>query len=100
MQEVLNFCKQKGFFKAYKKSKANLQDFTTRSNMAKDKLTEAKIDPTNSKDRMKALEKGMELAGTAALLATKAVPRRGKHFFSLYEMFLGENARVKWSRIV
>jgi len=77
VHEVLNFCKNKGFFKAYEKSKAHLQDSITRSAMAKDKLTEAQIDPTTSKDRMKALVKSLELASTAVLLATKAIPRRG-----------------------
>jgi hypothetical protein len=57
VQEVINFCKNNGFFKAYTKSKQNLQDCITRSNMAKDELTEDKNDPTSSKDRMKALVK-------------------------------------------
>ena len=85
----MNFCKNKGLFKAYKKSKAHLQDCTTRSAIAKDKLTEAKIDPTTSEDKMKALIKNLELASTAVILATKAIPRRGKQFFS---PLLGENA--------
>ena len=42
VQEVLNFCKRKGFFKAYNKSKAHYVDFTTRLDMAKDKLNDAK----------------------------------------------------------
>ena len=46
---------------------------------------------------MKALVKSKELSGTAVLLATKAVPRRGEQFFSLYETLLGENAQMKWS---
>ena len=92
VQEVLNFCKNKGLFKAYKKSKLHLLDCITRSNGAKDKLTEAKEDPTSSEDRMKVLEKSQELATTAVLLAAKAMPRRGKQVFFLYEKLLGENA--------
>ena len=46
------------------------------------------------------LVKGEELAGTAVLLATKAIPRRKKQTFSLYKMLLGENAQVKWCQIV
>ena len=97
MQEVLSFCKNKGFFKAYDKSKAHLQDCTTRNKTAKVKLQDAKNDPLTSEDRMKALVKSQELAGAAVLLATKSIPRRGKQFFSLYETLQGENAQVKWS---
>ena len=68
VQEVLNFCKNKGLFKAHKKYKAHLQDCTSRSAMAKDKLTEAQLDPTTSEDRMKALVENLELASTAVLL--------------------------------
>ena len=71
-----------------------------RSKNAKDKLTEAIIDPTTSEVRMKALKKSQELAGTAVLLATKAMPRRGEHFFSLNKTLLGKNAQVKWCQIV
>ena len=42
VQEVLNFCKNKVFYKAFAKAKINLQDCTTRFNMAKDKLVDAK----------------------------------------------------------
>ena len=96
VQEVLNFCKNKGFYKAFAKVKVNLQDCTTRFTMAKDKLVDAKNDPTTPEDRMKALVKSQELASTAVILATKALPRRGKQFFSLYKLLLCENARVKW----
>ena len=80
VQEVLNFCKNKGFYKAYQKSKLSLLDYITRSNGAKDKLTEAKEDPTSSEDRMKALEKSRELARTAVLLAGKTLPKKGSIF--------------------
>ena len=49
---------------------------------------------------MKALEKSQALATSALFFATKAIPRRGKKFFALYKTLLGENAQVKWSRIV
>ena len=49
---------------------------------------------------MKALEKSQQLGGTAVLLASKAIPRRGKQLFFLYKTLQGENARVKWGRIV
>jgi len=100
VQEVLNFCKNKGFFKAYEKARLHLLDCITRSNNAKAKLADAKEDPNSSKDRIKALEKSQELARTAVLLAGKALPRRGKQFLSLYKMLLGENAQVKWCQIV
>ena len=47
VQEVLNLCKKNFFFKAFEKSKAHLQECNTRSDMAKDKLQEAKNDPTS-----------------------------------------------------
>jgi hypothetical protein len=34
------------------------------------------------------------------VLAEKTIPRQGKHFFSIYEMLLGDSAQVKWSQIV
>ena len=80
VQEVLNFCKNKGFFKAYEKARLHLLDCITRSNNAKAKLTDAKDDKNSSKDRIKALEKSQELARTAVLLAGKAMPRRGSIF--------------------
>ena len=100
VQEVLNFCNNKGFIKSFKKCKLNRVACTTRWGMAKVKPDDAKLDPTTSEDRMKALEKSEELASTAVTLATKSIPRRAKQFFSLYEMLLVENARVKWSQIV
>ena len=44
---------------------------------------------------MKALKKSQELADTPMVLATKYNPRRGRHFFALYETLLGENAQIK-----
>jgi len=100
VQEVLNFCKNKGFFNSFAKGEKHLVDCTARWEMAKDKLGDAKLDPTTSNDRMKALKKSEELASTAVTLATKSIPRRGKQFFSLYETLLGENAQIKWGRIL
>ena len=80
MQEVLNFCKNKGFFEGYKKSKAHLLDTITRSDIAKDKLQEAINDPTTSEDRLKVLDKSLDLASTAVLLATKTIPRKGSNY--------------------
>ena len=100
VQEVLNFCKNEGFFKAYEKSRLHLLDCITRSTNAKDELTDAMDEANTSKDRMKALEKSEELVRTAVLIAAKALPRKGKHFFTLYKMLLGEDARVEWCQIV
>ena len=83
VQQVLNFCKNEGIFKAYKQSKLHLQDCVIKHKNAKDKLQEAINDPTTSEDRMKALEKSQQLGGTAVLLASKAIPRRGKQLFFL-----------------
>ena len=99
VQEVLNFCKNKGFFKAYEKSRLHLLDCITRSTNAKDKLTDAKDDKNTSEDRMKALEKSEELARTAVLLAGKALSKRGKQFFSLYEMLQGEMPELSGSKL-
>ena len=76
VQEVLNFCNHKGFFKAYDKAESHFVDCTTRSKMSKDKLTDAKNDPTTSKDRMKALKNSLELANTAVVLQRR--PFRGE----------------------
>ena len=62
VQEVLNFCKNKGFFKSYEKARLHLLDCITRSNNAKAKLTDAKDEKKSSEDRIKALEKSQELA--------------------------------------
>ena len=59
-------------------------------------MADSKNDPTTPKDRMKALKKSQELASTAVILTTKAIPRRGKQLYALYETLLGENAQVKW----
>ena len=55
VQEVLNFCKRKGFYKAYDWSKAHFVDCTTRFEITKDKLDEANNDPTTTPERKKAL---------------------------------------------
>ena len=78
VQEVLNFCKNKGFFKSFEKGKLHLVACTTRWEMAKVKLDNAKLDPTTSEDRMKALKRSLELATTAMVLATQAIPKREK----------------------
>ena len=96
VQEVLKFCKKKGFYKAYARAKLHLMDCIARFNGDKDKLSETMDDPTSSKDRKDALKKGVELGRTAVLLAAKQMPKKGKQFFSLYEALLGENAQVKW----
>jgi len=92
VQEALNFCKNKGFFKSFEKGEAHLVDCTARCTNTKDKLNNAILDPTTSKDRMKALKKSQELADKAVFIANKSIPRRGKQFFSLYETLPGENA--------
>ena len=51
-------------------------------------------------ERAKALEKSLELAIQAVMEATLQVEKRGKSFFGFYETMLGENAQVKWERIV
>ena len=91
VQEVLNFCKNKGFYKAYATAKLHLTDCITRSKGARDKLSEAMNDPTSSKDRKNTLKKGVELGRTAVLLAAKQLPKKGKNFFSLYKTLLGDN---------
>ena len=65
-----------------------------------EELNDASADPTTSAYRKKALEKSLELAITAKELAEKTIPKKGKNFFPLYKMLLGDNAQVKWSRIV
>ena len=71
VQEVMNFCKQKGFYKSYEIAKTNFVDCTTRFNNAQKTLDDANADPTTSTDRKHALKKSLELATT------------GKSFFSL-----------------
>ena len=61
---------------------------------------DAIADPTTMPERANALEKSLELATTAVVVAEKTVPKRGKAFVSLYKTLLGESSQVKWSRIV
>ena len=91
VQEVLNFCKNKGFFNLFAKGEKHLVDCAARWEMAKNKLGNATLDPITSEDRMNSLEKSEELASTAVTLATKSIPRRAKQFFSLYKTLLEEN---------
>ena len=62
VQEVMNFCKQKGFYKSYEKAKTNLVDCTTRFNNVQKTLDNANADPTTSTDKKKVLERSLELA--------------------------------------
>ena len=71
-----------------------------RFNVTQKKSDKAISDPTTTPERAKALEKSLELATTAMVVAEKALLKRGKAFFSLYETLLGESSQVKWSRIV
>ena len=57
VQEIMNFCKPKGFYNFYKKAKKNFEDCTTRFDNAQKTLFDANADPTTSADRNKALKK-------------------------------------------
>ena len=81
VQEVMNFCKLKGFCKSYKKAKTNLVDCTTRFNNSQKTLINAIADRVTSADRKKALKVSLDLATTAVETAEKTISRRGKHFF-------------------
>ena len=94
----MNFCKHKGFYKSYKRAKTNVADSTTRLAAAQKKINDCSTDPTSSTDRKEALKKILELATAANTV--KAIPKKGKNFFSLYKTLLGDNAQVNWSRIV
>ena len=48
VQEIMNFCKRKGFYKSHKKAKTNFADCTTRLASAQKKLNDANSDPTTS----------------------------------------------------
>ena len=82
VQEDMNFCNRKGFYKSYKKVKTNFEDCPSRFNTNQQKLNKANADPTTTPERKKALEKSQELATTAVDLAEKTIPKRGKQFFS------------------
>ena len=81
VQEVMNFCKLKGFCKSYKKAKTNLVDCTTRFNNAQKTLNDANADPTTSLDRKKALDKSLELATTSVELAGRQYQERERVSF-------------------
>jgi hypothetical protein len=51
-------------------------------------------------ERVKALGKSLELSTQAVMEAELHEAKRGKSFFGFYKTMLGENARVKWARIV
>ena len=76
------------------------EDCSLQFNAAQKKSDNAITDPTATQERATALEKSLELATNAKVAAEMTVLKRGKEFFSLYEMLLGENSQVKWSRIV
>ena len=92
VQEIMNFCKRKEFYKSYEKAKTNFEDCTTRLASAQNKLDDANADPTTSADRNKALKKSLELATTAVELAERTIPRKGKNFCFLHKTLLGDNA--------
>ena len=74
VQEVINFCKRKDFYKSYLKAKTHLEDCTIRCANSQKTLDNANADPTTTPDRKKELEKSLELATTAMVLATKSIP--------------------------
>ena len=76
VQEVMNFCKRKGFYKSNKKAKTNVVDCTTRFANAQKTPNNANADPTTSADRKKALKKSLELATTAVKLAERTILRK------------------------
>ena len=76
------------------------EDFSLSFRAAQKKSDKAIADPTTTPERAKALEKSLELATTAVVIAEKTLLKRGKAFFSLYETLLGENSQARWSRIM
>jgi hypothetical protein len=62
VQEALNFCKRKGYYIAYKNSKAQLVECFPRMTAAQKKLDDSKADPTTPKERHKLLKRSPVLA--------------------------------------
>ena len=80
VKEVLSFCEQKNYNKFYEKALKTKEDCSLRFNAAQKKSDEAITDPTTTPERAKALEKSLELATTAVVVAEKTVIKRGKAF--------------------
>ena len=72
------------------------KQFTT----AQKKIDASISNPTTTVERAKALKKSLELAIQAVMEAELQILKRGKSFFGFYKTMLGENAQVKWARIV
>ena len=100
VEEVLSFCKRKNYDKIYKKALETKEDCSSRFNAAQKKSNNAIADLTTIPERERALEKSLELATAAVVVAKKTLLKRGAAFVSHYETILGEISRVKWSRIV
>ena len=63
-----------------------------RKNTAQKKFDDAKADPKTTKERHKALERSLVLAGTAIVEVKSSILKKGKNLFSLYKTLLGENS--------
>ena len=100
VQEIMNFCKHKGFHDGYNAALAQMKETVSRKSTATKKLKAEKDDPRTTKGKQKALNRSNVIAKLAVTNAKKELLKHGSKLFSLYETLLGENAQVKWSRIV
>ena len=71
VQEIMNFCKRKGFYDGYNAAQAQLKETVIRKSAAKKKLKAANADPTTAKEKKKTLKRSSVLAKLAVTNAKK-----------------------------
>ena len=76
VKEVLSFCEWKNCNKFYAKALITKEDCSLRFKAAQKKSDAAIADPTTTPERAKELEKSLELATTAVVVAEKTIIKR------------------------
>ena len=71
VQEIMNFCKRKGFYDGYDAALAQLKETVIRKSTATKKLKDEKDDPTTTEEKQKALKRSSVLAKLAVTNAKK-----------------------------
>ncbi len=100
VKEVLSLIKRKNYYNYYEGAVLKNEDCQKQFAAAQKKSDYSIANPTLSVERAKALKRSLELVIQSVMEAELHVEKRGKDFFGFYETMLGENAQVKWARIV
>ena len=80
VQEIMNFCKSKGFYDGYNVALAQLKETVSRKSTSTKKLESEKDDPTSTKENQKAHERSNVLAKFAVTNAKKELLKHGLNF--------------------